>query len=318
MSFRSAGAVQGAWQLANYIRRHKIKIVHSFDAPLNVFAVPVARAAGAPAVISSQRGHRDLTGEAFKRLLRVTDRMVDAVVVNCEFMRHYLVSQERVPEVKVRLCYNAVDADQYRRRTMPANAEYPVVGTVCSLRPEKAVDTLIRAFASLGGLARKLVIVGSGPEEAKLRTLATELGIGERCQFVAATSDVVEWLSQIDIFVLPSRSEALSNSLMEAMACGCCPIASNVGGNPELVEHGSNGFLFEADNTSELASHIRTLLADKSRRDAFADSSKRKMSQFTYARAARTMQQIYESVLNSAGLGASSSSDKWRLNTPSR
>jgi glycosyltransferase involved in cell wall biosynthesis len=110
----------------------------------------------------------------------------------------------------------------------------------------------------------------------------------------------VEWLSRIDLFVLPSRSEAFSNALMEAMACGCCPIASRVGGNPELIEEGQNGLLFEVDNISELASHLRLLLTDGSQRTTYAERSSSKMSQFTYARAVDTMQAIYESVLNSA------------------
>jgi glycosyltransferase involved in cell wall biosynthesis len=110
----------------------------------------------------------------------------------------------------------------------------------------------------------------------------------------------VEWLSRIDIFVLPSRSEALSNALMEAMACGCCPIASRVGGNPELIEHGKNGLLFEADDSAQLAAQMRELLADEPRRKIFASVSQKKMLQFSYERAASTMEEIYESILRSS------------------
>ena len=84
-------------------------MVHTFDAPLNVFGVPVARFAGTPAVLSSQRGDRDLTTQRLKRLLRITDRMVDGVVVNCEYMRQYLIHDERVAPGKVQLCYNGID-----------------------------------------------------------------------------------------------------------------------------------------------------------------------------------------------------------------
>ena len=109
----------------------------------------------------------------------------------------------------------------------------------------------------------------------------------------------MEWLSQIDIFALPSRSEALSNALMEAMACGCCPIATRVGGNPELVEHRRNGLLFEVDNVGEFAAQLRALLTNESQRKAFAVLSTAKMSQFTCEIAGQTMQSIYESVLDS-------------------
>src|SRR5271166_4009165 len=149
-SFKSPAVLKAASQLVGYIRQQRIQIVHSFDAPLNVFAVPVARFAGAPAVISSQRGHRDLTTQRLKRLLRITDRIADAVVVNCEWMRRYLIEEEHVARHKVQLCYNGIDTVQYNRRLrISSSTNRLVIGTVCALRPEKGVDALIRAFASL-------------------------------------------------------------------------------------------------------------------------------------------------------------------------
>jgi len=303
-SFKSPNVLTAAWQLIRYIRRHRIQIVHSFDAPLNVFAVPVARLAGTPAVISSQRGDRDLTGQGMKKLLRITDHLVDAVVVNCQWMKRYLVQEEHVPDHKIRLCYNAVDLERYRRRYGPPSDGLSV-GTVCALRPEKGVDTLIRAFAAVRRAGVRLVIVGSGPEEGKLRSLCAELGVGEACQFEPATTDVTEWLSRIDIFVLPSRSEALSNALMEAMACGCCPVASRVGGNPELIEHGENGLLFQVDDSSELAAHLLQLLTDEPRRKRMAAAAFTKMAaEFSSENFIGTMQGIYESVLSGVRHGA--------------
>src|SRR5271167_3495023 len=81
-------------QFIDYVRRYSIQVVHSFDAPLNIFSVPVAKFAGVPAVLSSQRGHRELTGATTHRCLRVTDRLTDAVVVNCDAMRRYLIDDE--------------------------------------------------------------------------------------------------------------------------------------------------------------------------------------------------------------------------------
>lgn len=298
-SFLSPAVLRAASHLITYIRQHHIQVVHSFDAPTNIFAVPVAEFAGVPAVISSQRGHRDLTGGLNKACLRVTDRLTDAVVVNCDDMRRYLVKDEGVSESKIRICYNSVDVDQYRRRATAS--PWPgksVIGVVCALRPEKGVDTLLRAFAQLPRQDTILAIVGSGPVEPHLRTLASELGIRERCHFEPATAEVAEWLSRIDIFVLPSRTEALSNSLMEAMACSCCAIASRVGGNPELIDDGENGLLFEMDNVAQLAGHLEALLSDPTRRQRLAAAGSAKMSaHFTTSQAATTMQQIYESAL---------------------
>ena len=298
-SLASTAFLPVATQLVRYVRQHRIQVVHSFDAPLNIFAVPIAKMAGVPAVLSSQRGHRDLTGSREKRLLRITDRLTDAVVVNCEAMRQYLVDEERVSPSKIRLCYNAVDIEQYRRR--PTASRWPgrpVIGVVCALRPEKRLEVLVRAFAQLPRKGAMLVIVGNGTEEAALKALVSELGIADSCHFEPATSDVAGWLNQIDIFVLPSRTEAFSNSLMEAMACSCCVIATHVGGNPELIDHDKTGLLFEVDNADELTSHLNAILADPVRRQALGAAAAAKMaSQFTYSHAAATMQQIYDSLL---------------------
>lgn len=266
---------------------------------MNVFSVPVAKLAGVRAVLSSQRGHRDLTGNLLKRGLRVTDHLADAVVVNCNAMYRYLVDDEGVPAAKIRVCHNAVNLEEYARR--PIASPWPgktVIGVVCALRPEKNLDTLFRAFAKLSRPDAVLAIVGSGSEEPQLKILAAQLGLGASCHFEPATSDVADWLSRIDIFVLPSRTEALSNSLMEAMACRCCVIASRVGGNPELVDDGENGLLFEVNNVEQLASQIANLLSDPARCERMATAASAKMAaHFTYSQAATIMEQIYESVL---------------------
>ncbi len=298
-SFKSPKVVAAAQQLIRYIHRENIQIVHSFDTPLNVFAVPAARLARTTAVLSSQRAHRDLMGMRLKGLLRITDRLVDTVVVNCEAMRRYLVEDEHVPEPKVRLCYNGVDVERYQRRAVPPRFPgHLVIGTVCALRPEKGLDTLVKAFAKVRELGAKLVIVGSGPEEAGLHALCSQLGVVGDCHLEPATTEVAEWLSGIDVFVLPSRSEALSNALMEAMACSCCPVASNVGGNPELIQHDRNGVLFNVDDVEGLASELRLLLGDEDRRRRLAQEASRSIRErFTFSQAASSMEGIYDSVL---------------------
>jgi L-malate glycosyltransferase len=307
-SFRSPAAITAAWTLVRYIRQHRIRIVHTFDAPLNVFATPIARAAGTPLVLSSQRGHRDLAGQGMKKLLRATDRIVDAIVVNCEAMRRHLVDDENVPEQKIRLCYNGIDTNRFQRHEVPTLDGAVVIGTVCALRPEKGLDTLVRAFSRCRHPGAKLLIVGSGPFEPELRRLINESGIDEYCHLEPATSNVAEWLSRMDIFVLPSRSEALSNALMEAMSCGCCPVASRVGGNPELIDDGINGSLFPVDDWEGLAVQLAELIRDESLRRRFAMAATAKIhTRFTHAAAAETMQEIYDCLLDRATAGAPAS-----------
>ena len=108
-------------------------------------------------------------------------------------------------------------------------------------------------------------------------------------------------LRGIDIFVLPSLSEALSNSLMEAMASGCCPIVSRVGGNPELIAHGENGLLFEKGDAAGLAEALRQVIGDSSYRQRLAAQSLRRIEdEFSLQASARRMAEIYEEFLGKA------------------
>ncbi|HWB82774.1 MAG TPA: glycosyltransferase [Bryobacteraceae bacterium] len=305
-SLVSSSAIHGAMQLGRYVRRHEIQIVHTFDVPLNLFGVPAASFFRAPRVISSQRAFRELTPGLHHHLLRLTDRLVDAIVVNCEAVRQDLITNDRVPASLIHLCYNGIDTDRFQPLAAPRPAPLAdatiVIGTVCAVRPEKGLETLLEAFARLApypGL--RLAIVGSGPWLPQLEALAARLGIADACLFQSATSEVPEWLHAIDIFVLPSLSEALSNSLMEAMACGCAAVASSVGGNPELVKHLETGLLFRPRDSADLAGCLDLLIRDATLRRRLAMAAAERIhTQFTIRRAACRLAEIYRRVLNAA------------------
>ncbi len=297
-------SVRGAVQIASYIRAEGIRLVHTFDTPANLYGVPAARMAGGAVVVSSQRAHRGLMPALTHHALRLTDRMVDAIVVNCEFVQWHLIEEEHVPAGLIRLCYNGIDARRFRRgdhaRPDALRGASLVVGIVCVLRPEKGIPTLLEAFAAVRGVqtGMKLAIVGSGPCLPELQRRASEVGIGEECVFQPATAEVAAWLGAMDIFVLPSLSEALSNSLMEAMASGCCSVASRVGGNPELVTHGETGMLFKAGDSAGLAQTLRTLIDNGELRDSLGKRASESMREdFSLEAAARGMEKIYGSLL---------------------
>jgi len=291
-SYRSPVAISEALQLSRYIHRNRIAIVHTWDYPLNVFAPVIARTMTRAIAISSQRADRGLIPSAYRRLITLADRMSHAIIVNCKFIEEHLLSR-RVPSQKLHVCYNGIDPKQFQRLSRP----HPLtIGVVCALRPEKNLITLIDAFALVRKLAPelKLVIVGSGDELPILERRARETGVRDFCHFEPATARVREWLSVIDIFVLPSITEALSNSLMEAMVSGCCAVASDVGGNPELVRHGATGLLFRPGDVSNLAEALRSLIADGTLRRRMAKQGQDIISnKFSISRAAERMQEIY-------------------------
>jgi glycosyltransferase involved in cell wall biosynthesis len=285
--------------LRSYLKTHRIQVVHTFDPGFNVFAAPAARYSGVPVVLTSQRCYRELIRPKYHPMLRFSHRIADAVVANCEAMRSHLQSDYGVPDRKIRVLYNGLDTSVFHaagRERLPAlQNDALVIGSVGLLRPEKCLNLLVDAFAEVRrrNPALKLVLVGSGEELPRLRGQAADLGLGDACLFEPASADVVPWLRSIDVFVLPSRSEALSNSLLEAMACGCCPVASRVGGNPELVIPGETGLLFESGDAGGLARALETLIRNPDLRLRLAAQAQAASARFSVEAAAQRAEQIY-------------------------
>jgi glycosyltransferase involved in cell wall biosynthesis len=301
-SFKRKDVLTKAHSFGKFVKDRRIGIVHTFDYPLTSFAVPFARWFGVPIVLSSQRGHRDLIPSFYRTIVQSTDLLVDGIVVNCCAVQEDLIREEDVPRSKVRLCYNGIDWEKFQlaspcaiRHNLPQNSL--VVGCVSVLRQEKHLDLLLAAVASLVPSLPELqlMLVGNGPEEDFLRERARELGILHRCLFHPAEKDVGPWLKSIDIFVLPSLTEALSNSLMEAMASGCSIIASNVGGNPELVSHGETGMLFKSNDAQSLAATIRLVARNPNLRRRLACNAQALIREnFRLEQSAGRMAEIYD------------------------
>lgn len=311
-SFKSPSALRVAARFGRYLREHNIVLVHSFDVPMNLFAVCAARWYRTPLVLSSQRASRSLTPGLYHRWLRLTDRMVDAIVVNSEAVRAELEQQDHVPPTRIRLCYNSLDTAHFHSRRPPRVEELKgaslVIGSTAMFRPEKGLSTLVEAFAEVcrHHPERKLLLVGDGPLRQDLEALADRLGIRPQCHFPGAHTDVAGWLRQMDIFVLPSLSEALSNSLLEAMSCGCTVVASRTGGNPELVRStpfGETGLLFEPAQSPSLAAQLRRLIEDPSLRSSLSAAAQSFVqSTFTPAQTIRNFQELYVNLLRAKGL----------------
>ena len=304
-SYMSMSAIRGAFQIARYVRQHHIRIVHTWDYPLNAFAIPVTRLLTGAIALSSQRGHRELTPGVYKHLQHLSDKLTHGIVVNCDFLRRHLEQDEGIPARLIRLCYNGIDLNQFRPlpepRPEPLRDSSLVIGTLCVLRPEKNLPTLLEAFARVRGrrAGMKLAIVGSGSMLQELLALAGRLGIEVDCLFEPATPNVAKWLRAMDIFVLPSRTEAFSNSIMEAMACGTAVVASNVGGNPELVKAGETGLLFETGDAAGLAAALTRLIEDEELRRRLAGAGQKMIHDgFSNTASARRMEEIYKEFID--------------------
>lgn len=305
-SLRDSSALRGAFVLRSYLRRHRIQIVHPFDYPTVTYIAPLARWFGTPVVLGSARGERALFPPFYRRALGWTDRIVDAIVANSPFCAEELMREYGVPQQRIRLLPNGVDTARFEPGPRPAFHSLAgaslVIGTVSVLRPEKSIETLIDAFQLLRPHHPdwRLVIAGGGASEPALRLRAASLLNTGSCVFLPSTSDVAPYYRALDLFVLPSLSEAFSNALLEAMSSGICPVASAAGGNPYILREGETGCLFPPGNSQALAELLERLGTDHVRRNSIATAARQEvLSVYSLRAAADALGNIYDDALTS-------------------
>jgi glycosyltransferase involved in cell wall biosynthesis len=251
-------------------------------------------------------------GRGERKLMGLADRLADRVVGNCQAVLDDLIQNYGVQQEKAALIYNGVELDRFQppaggrdRGALPEamRSAKAVIGTLCALRPEKRLDVLIRAFAEIdaGKANAWLVCVGSGAMEGEWKSLAAELGVAGRVHFEPATPDAERWMRAFDVYSLPSDLESFPNGLLEGMACGCAPVASNVGGVPEMV--GDAGVLVPPSDVPALAAALSELLSDSERRVALGRAAaKRAAQQFSLENNLRNTAALYIETLETKGV----------------
>jgi glycosyltransferase involved in cell wall biosynthesis len=305
-SFRSLGNLHAILDMRRYIREYGLQLVHCFDVPTAMWGAPVSRLWGIPVIIS-QLSYRSLNTAGERRVLRFADRISTKIVVNCRAMQRHMTDDEGAPLEKTYLCYNGVDTTIFH----PGPGALPeqlkgsvIVGTIANLREEKGIDVLLKAYALLRKTVRgtKLFIVGDGPHREELEKLARELGIEDDTLFQIGKPDISAEMRALDIFVLPSYSEAFSNALLEAMASGCAVVGSDIGGTPELIHDGENGLLFKCGSAEDLAAKLRTVVEKAELRNQFKTvSARRARDEFSLERNLAGFRELYLSLTKDPG-----------------
>ncbi|MGH8495255.1 MAG: TIGR03088 family PEP-CTERM/XrtA system glycosyltransferase [Gammaproteobacteria bacterium] len=269
------------WRLFRELRPD---IVHTRNLPTLECVVPAALA-GVRCRMHGEHGWDvfDLHGKArrYRLLRRLLAPAITSFVAVSKHLERWLLDTVHVPPARVVQIYNGVDTDRFKP---PANGRVPlpvagfadpaciIIGTVGRLQTVKSQITLGRAFLRLREMlphARdrlRLVLIGDGPQEAALRELIAETDIGRFVWMPGARPDVAELMRGFDVFVLPSLNEGISNTVLEAMATGLPVVATDVGGNGELVQQGCNGSLVPPADPDALAQAISRYVDDSSLR----------------------------------------------------
>ena len=165
---------------------------------------------------------------------------------------------------------NFLDCQVYRRRSVPGlrqrfapDPATRLVIHVSNFRPVKRIDAVMEVFARISrAVPAKLLLVGDGPELGTAYRLGRELNIAHQVEALGAQEDVIPLLSVSDVFLLPSSQESFGLAALEAMACEVPVVASRVGGLPEVISHGSTGFLHEPADLDGMAASAVALLTD--------------------------------------------------------
>ena len=302
-SFKSASVISAARALKGYIGGNHIKILHAFDSLSDLFGVPLARLFGIRS-LTSQLWYRDFLSRPNQLLLSLIDRIADGVFVNSYAAAQELATRWQVPRGRIHVCHNGFEPTEFHSdgRQRPASLKEAsiVIGTVAVLREEKNLGLLLDAFVKVHALdpRARLLIVGDGPMKADLIGRAKRLGLEGACSFEPATPRPADWMRAIDVFVLCSRSESFPNALLEAMACGCCPVGSRVGGTVELITHDKTGLLFESGDVTQLTGALCQVTLDAECRSRFAGAATRFVHEsLTIDVAAARLAQIYRELL---------------------
>lgn len=306
-SLISRQAWKASRKLTRHLRQHGIQIAHSFDYYGNMLLIPSARAARVPVVIGSHRGLGDLFGPRRQLAQSYVFRLADAIVCNCNAAAERLV-EYGLPRRKLVIIPNFIPDEVFApcapalprkdgglRLGMVGRMNHPVKNFPLLLR---AVARLVKQFENL-----EAILVGDGVLRPSLEAMAQELGLSGCVRFLGNRRDVPAILRSLDVAVLTSDSEGLSNAILEAMACGLPVVASRVGGNIELVEEERTGFLFAPGREEDLVAALEKLLANTDLRRGMGEEARaRALATYGMSAVLAQFKHLYLTLLQAKGV----------------
>lgn len=259
-------------RLFQTLRRLRPQVVHTRNVG-TLDSQAIALAAGVRGRVHGEHGWDvgDPDGTSFKG--RTVRRLLSPLVQNwialsCE-IESWLVDRIGIPREKVERICNGVDVDRFQPAPSSGSPSVLRFGTITRFSEIKDPLNTLEAFIRLAGVVGadqlQLTFVGDGPLRSDVEARARDAGMVDRVVFAGSRMDVAPWLNQFDVFVLGSRREGISNTVLEAMAAGLPVVATDTGGNRELVVAGETGILVPPRNSEALAAAMQRYFEDRSR-----------------------------------------------------
>lgn len=291
-----------------WINRGAFQIIHAHNAAMGVISAIVGWLIGKKVIVKipSLKYVKYLNGGSLSRELRrwvitkKTDRFIAVSTEMLEALRAAGIAPQKLALISNGIELTApcnTECGAFRKE-LSGDSKGPVVLFVGRLVKEKGLDRLLRVWASLPGHETMLLlIVGDGPVREDLEAQTRNLRLLSSVRFVGHQADVSKFYSIADLFVLPSRTEGMSNSLLEAMAAGLPVVASNVGGNKDVIKDQQSGFLVDWEDTTLCAGMLLTLLSDTELRLRMGNAARKQVSVYAMGGVADRYHDLYRAVL---------------------
>jgi sugar transferase (PEP-CTERM/EpsH1 system associated) len=291
-------------RLARRFRTLRPEVVHSRNWS-TLDAVLAARLARVPVVIHGEHGREATDPQGLdgrrRRVRRLAAPLITRFVTVSFDLSRWLVDIVGVPPRKIETIHNGVDLADFAsdgrdagRRVLGIGGDTVVFGSIGRLDPVKDHLGLIDAFARLEQRETRLVIVGDGPCRRALEERCARRDVAGRVHLLGERDDVPALLAVMDVYVLASIAEGISNTILEAMASALPVVATRTGGNPELVEDGVTGALVPVGDPAALARALSTYADDPHVRDLQGKAGRRRATEeFGLERMAARYRRLY-------------------------
>jgi sugar transferase (PEP-CTERM/EpsH1 system associated) len=295
------------FRLARLIKKKRIDLVHTHNMGPLFYGTLAGKLAGVPVIMNTRHGREK------KRRNSYIWNMNAAVIAISEDAKKEMLKWNRIDTKKMKVIYNGIDIGRYSNRQNGSEVKNElnikpstlVVGTVARLCPEKDQFTLIGAFSKVVNKidTAKLIFVGDGILREELNSHAEKLGISHKVMFLGFRNDIYNILPAFDVFALSSFTEGVSLTLLEAMAMERPIVATNVGGNPEVVVDGVTGFLVPPKESQKMADAIVKLLHNPELAQKMGEAGRRRVEEkFSLERMVKEYKDLYEECLAKKGI----------------
>ena len=312
-SLRKPDNLKKIKKVVRILKEEGIEIVQTYFFDSTIFGVFCGKIAKTRVIISCRRDLGFWYTKSLLFWLRIANRFTDRILVNSDAVKMNVHQVENVSLSSIDVIRNGIDTQEYgftvttqndaRRRLVVKETDI-CIGIIANMTREvKRVDLFIEAARIMvsKGIGAIFYILGDGHLRSDLEHLVKKYRLENHVNFLGKGYNKQILLAALDIGVITSDSEGLSNSLLEYMASNIVPVASDVSGNRELIQHGINGYLFKAGDAIDLANTLEAISRDKEARSKIAAGAREYVFQYDWSIWREEILQYYRSLSNRGG-----------------